>query len=436
MGVSTFAALNKDTLGPDGELTGGKFTYWLQEMLVKDSLPEDDNLFQVNTALENPTFKKTHRLANEDGSQVGIGKDGKFGIGTENPSQIVEIQGDTPRVLISSGEEDPKLTLMAKNSDTGNVSYDNSAQNIVFQKENTESLTIDADGVANTEYQVLENGVTVVKASQKCEPGFFVRGFDDQGGIQCGNSADVLNGKCGSAVSITRYEIPESNLCSDGVLAWSNDTGANDEWGWTCNGLNGGTNEECSVAKKIDGGWSEESTGEYSACENGVKTRTVSRSCTNPAPQNGGEECSGDATREESVSCSVPIDGGWSDWSLGSAGSCSSSCGAGTITQKKYRTCTNPSPQNGGAGCSGSSEAVHSTTACSNVGACSWTLASTTAGDLVGRTSSDGADCSGANYGSALSGTCDTTSRKLYIYGAHVENETYCYATTKEYACR
>jgi len=46
------------------------------------------------------------------------------------------------------------------------------------------------------------------------------------------------------------------------------------------------------------------------------------------------------------------IDGGWSDWS--DYGKCSYSCGGGV--QYKTRTCTNPSPQNGGIDCEGESK--------------------------------------------------------------------------------
>ncbi len=51
----------------------------------------------------------------------------------------------------------------------------------------------------------------------------------------------------------------------------------------------------------------------------------------------------------------APVDGGWSNW-----GSCSVSCGGGTQT----RSCTNPTPANGGASCNGSSSQSCNTQAC------------------------------------------------------------------------
>ncbi|HEX7724298.1 MAG TPA: thrombospondin type-1 domain-containing protein [Candidatus Paceibacterota bacterium] len=100
-----------------------------------------------------------------------------------------------------------------------------------------------------------------------------------------------------------------------------------------------------------NGGWSD-----WGACTNG----TQSRSCSNPAPVNGGAACSGPSTQTCFVAvygCTDPAasnynpvatvdygtcsyDGGWSDWSI---------CFAGT----QSRSCTNPAPQNGGAGCDG-----------------------------------------------------------------------------------
>ena len=48
----------------------------------------------------------------------------------------------------------------------------------------------------------------------------------------------------------------------------------------------------------------------------------------------------------------VPVDGGWSDY--GDWSECSKSCGGGERTRS--RTCTNPSPADGGAECTGESE--------------------------------------------------------------------------------
>merc|ERR1712159_159466 len=87
-------------------------------------------------------------------------------------------------------------------------------------------------------------------------------------------------------------------------------------------------------------------------CGDGFQTRT----CTNPAPANGGAQCSGDVARAcNNGACPVLVNGGWSPF-----GGCSKTCGAGVQT----RTCTNPAPANGGAQCSGDA-----TQTCNN-GAC------------------------------------------------------------------
>jgi len=70
--------------------------------------------------------------------------------------------------------------------------------------------------------------------------------------------------------------------------------------------------------------------------------------------------CTNAAGRSSTASGSVvvtnaPINGGWTDW-----GSCSVACGGGTQT----RACTNPSPQYGGAACTGSSSQSCNTQVC------------------------------------------------------------------------
>ena len=142
----------------------------------------------------------------------------------------------------------------------------------------------------------------------------------------------------------------------------------------------------------VNGGWSEWSR--WSSCSktcggDGVSFRK--RTCTRPAPQNGGRECQGPGT--ESQSCNITpctgscflslwfqmlyksnkpydwpklattqrcflflilltaVNGGWSNWS--GYIDCSRSCGGGT--QSRNRSCTNPSPQHGGLSCRGNS---------------------------------------------------------------------------------
>lgn len=53
------------------------------------------------------------------------------------------------------------------------------------------------------------------------------------------------------------------------------------------------------------------------------------------------------------------LDGGWSSWSAVSwTTNCSTTCGLGIQYGQRTRTCTNPSPENGGKPCSGPSTII------------------------------------------------------------------------------
>lgn len=147
--------------------------------------------------------------------------------------------------------------------------------------------------------------------------------------------------------------------------------------------------KQIEIGQKVDGGWTEYTESACTKeCGGGIKTR--SRTCTNPVPQNGGATCLGPST--EVVECNtqpcvisgtvslnpgsstsvalnpvssttvsvnpgssttvtpISVNGGWSAWV--NEGSCVSG------SQQQKRTCTNPSPLNGGAQCEGSATQI------------------------------------------------------------------------------
>ncbi|XP_067655882.1 coadhesin-like [Haliotis asinina] len=85
-----------------------------------------------------------------------------------------------------------------------------------------------------------------------------------------------------------------------------------------------------------------------------LKTRT--RTCTNPAPDKGGANCTESLSETGDINCGLsecPIDGGVTAWGSWGTLVCSLTCGtAATGTRTRTRTCTNPAPAHGGADCS------------------------------------------------------------------------------------
>nr|XP_058953113.1 coadhesin-like [Pocillopora verrucosa] len=111
---------------------------------------------------------------------------------------------------------------------------------------------------------------------------------------------------------------------------------------------------DCNThACPVDGKWSHWSSfgGCTATCGGGFRYRR--RKCDHPAPANGGKKCPGASF--QSIGCNVqacPVDGHWSPWSR--YGRCSKSCGGGS--QHRTRTCNDPPPANGGARCRGPSK--------------------------------------------------------------------------------
>ena len=119
-----------------------------------------------------------------------------------------------------------------------------------------------------------------------------------------------------------------------------------------CQGSPSDTEPCIPGACPVHGGWSGWSNPGPCSVSCGQGTRTRTRTCTNPTPTNGGDPCSGSATlTEQCTEGDCPVHGAWSTW--GSPGPCSTSCGTGS--QTRSRTCTNPAPTNGGTPCVGES---------------------------------------------------------------------------------
>lgn len=161
--------------------------------------------------------------------------------------------------------------------------------------------------------------------------------------------------------------------CEGGTQTRSRTCEGREGCGAPCDGQDEFGNEEeqqaCNTQEcPRDGGWSQwdpapDGSGnptwtscvidENAACGTVPGIRTRSRTCTNPTPNEFGLPCVGRA--EERQPCgqpsACPVHGGWSEWTDTTDLPCSALCGGGQIT--RYRSCTRPSPANGGNDCVG-----------------------------------------------------------------------------------
>ncbi|XP_046379285.1 netrin receptor UNC5C-like isoform X2 [Haliotis rufescens] len=122
-----------------------------------------------------------------------------------------------------------------------------------------------------------------------------------------------------------------------------------DTGNYTCGATNPASrrlSESAVLTVYVNGGWSTWSswTDCSAKCGKGKQRRT--RTCTNPAPLNGGNICSGEAVQQSPCTAICPVDGLWAPWSSWST--CSPDC-----IHHRRRSCDNPKPTNGGDYCNG-----------------------------------------------------------------------------------
>ncbi|XP_072521327.1 netrin receptor UNC5D isoform X3 [Salminus brasiliensis] len=110
-----------------------------------------------------------------------------------------------------------------------------------------------------------------------------------------------------------------------------------------------------TVVVFVNGGWS--LWTDWSPCSvdcgRGVQKR--SRTCTNPAPLNGGAFCEGMSVQKSTCNALCPVDGGWEEWSEWTL--CSAQC-----ERQRWRECNAPAPRNRGKMCEGESHAMENCT--------------------------------------------------------------------------
>ncbi|VDI64976.1 Hypothetical predicted protein [Mytilus galloprovincialis] len=114
----------------------------------------------------------------------------------------------------------------------------------------------------------------------------------------------------------------------------------------------------------VDGNWSDYTAVSWNddcsttcKCDYGIESGYKNRTCTNPKPAYGGNDCLGESFAIDIRQCTLkecPVDGGWGNYSLVQwSGICSTTCDFGTETGMKIRTCNNPKPAYGGEDCVG-----------------------------------------------------------------------------------
>ncbi|XP_053390870.1 coadhesin-like, partial [Mercenaria mercenaria] len=198
------------------------------------------------------------------------------------------------------------------------------------------------------------------------------------------SSVGTIGIPVGKRQTLTCHECCSSDLCNSGLCSHLQPSACVDDESEDCAKLHSLFNickdiqhaklvcpKFCGLCNVVDGNWEQWSTWTSCdvTCDNGTQVRT--RTCTHPAPANGGDDCTGPSA--ETIQCTrdlCPVHGGWTTWS--GWGSCSSTCDIGI--QRRDRSCSNPYPSRFGEHCFGESrdDRVCLQSPCANGGWTNW----------------------------------------------------------------
>ncbi|XP_060581739.1 thrombospondin-2-like [Ruditapes philippinarum] len=185
--------------------------------------------------------------------------------------------------------------------------------------------------------------------------------------MRCGEYAQIQNTSEVSKMNVeqTSYcqECCSTDKCNNGLCIYPSNTMCKDDKSTDCAKLNSMFSickvttqakkicpRYCNLCNLVDGHWSPWSP--WSSCDVtcGIGSEVRHRTCTNPAPQNGGLHCQGRGSQNKFCHLQkCPVHGGWSPWERW--GTCSATCGIGI--RRRVRSCTNPRPLRFGDHCFG-----------------------------------------------------------------------------------
>ncbi|MEI7511776.1 MAG: hypothetical protein WCJ84_06490 [Candidatus Peregrinibacteria bacterium] len=168
----------------NGGVRCGAFLPWFHSAMV------DQNI-SLNGQITSPA-KYTSHLVGEDGNRTFIvsAKDGKTGVNTENPTEMLDIVGDKP-VLNLYGTQGSFPKLQMKGLGTGAPAFISlgkeatSSRNTWIAHNDQSQMIFDSSGGVNFSNHLKINSTYVVQSGVSCPKGRYVSSINTNGVIVC-----------------------------------------------------------------------------------------------------------------------------------------------------------------------------------------------------------------------------------------------------------